>query len=77
MSAKRGDMNWLRMESRIRAALRGFRDGASGADETLARIDSIVASETRRGESLSDDFLSAHEAVVDHEWDHPTVLEGA
>ena len=77
MSAKRDSLNWLRMESRIRAALRGYRDGLDSAETALARIDTIVASETRRGESLSDDFLSAHEAVVDHEWDHPTVLEGA
>ena len=71
MSAKRDSLNWLRMESRIRAALRGYRDGLDSAETALARIDTIVASETRRGESLSDDFLNAYEDVVDHEWNHP------
>lgn len=58
---KKGDMDWLRLESRIREVLRNFREHAADvanpgnlAWEYVHRISDILGEETGRGYELPD-----------------------
>lgn len=74
-STKRTDMNWLRLEKRLRNALRLFaRLGTTEQlmRETITRIDEIIANETKRGNELPPGWCGeAYEGIASLEWMNP------
>lgn len=59
MTRKRTEMNWLRMETRLREALQNYDtdrvEGRDTSESTIFLIDEIIAEETGRGNSIKNE----------------------